>query len=171
MIKTNFDPSCQQFAIAWPGRVARHDLVYKAPPADPAQYGMPIGNGDIGALLWCDDRRIFIAVNKCDLWDDSSFEAFTLDYDEEKTTTLSHACRIVIDFGIPVFDTFYLKDFEGRLRLKDGCIEISLDCPFGQLSLELFAAYNRNVLCAKVKTNFADDDGVRITLERYGSRN
>jgi len=47
--KTNYDFQKNDFEITWPGRVARHDLVYLAPPADPMQYGMPIGNGDIGA--------------------------------------------------------------------------------------------------------------------------
>ena len=76
MTKTCFNKTTGTFEIAWPERVARHDIVYEAPPSDPMQYGMPLGNGDIGALVWCDDRKIFIAFNKCDLWDDAAFGPF-----------------------------------------------------------------------------------------------
>jgi len=170
MVRTSYFPQKGDFDIAWPGRVARHDLVYHAPPSDPMQYGMPIGNGDIGALLWCDDRKIIIAVNKCDLWDDSPYEEIRGLEQAEARTTLRHACRIVLDFGIPIFDVFYLKDFQGRLRLQDGCIVLQLDTPFGSLSAEFFVAYDRNVLCARVRTDLAVGDGLNITLERYGSR-
>ena len=170
MIHTSYFLDNNDFNIAWPGRISRYDLVYQAPPSDPMQYGMPIGNGDVGALLWCDDRRIIIAVNKCDLWDDSPFDTIKDGEHEEYRTSLRHACRIVIDFGIPIFDTFYLKDFNGRVRLQDGCIAINLDTPFGAMSAEIFVAYEQNVICARIKTDFADDDGVTITLERYGSR-
>ena len=171
MIRTSYFPQKGDFDIAWPGRVARHDLVYQAPPSDPMQYGMPIGNGDIGALLWCDDRKIIIAVNKCDLWDDSPYDEIQGKEQDEERTSLRHACRIIIDFGMPVFDTFYLKDFNGRLRLQDGCIVLQLDTPFGSLSAEFFVAYDKNVICARVRTDFGADDGVKVTLERYGSRN
>lgn len=171
-MKTSYNKNIGEFDIAWPGRVSRHDIVYKAPPSDPMQYGMPIGNGDIGALVWCDDRRIIIAVNKCDLWDDAKFGPFHNwnTKEEEFSTTLRHACRIIIDFGTPVFDTFYLKDFEGRLRLKDGCAEIFLDTPFGSLSAQIFVCFNSNVICSKITTDFVEESGVEITLERYGSR-
>ena len=172
MLKTCFNRTKGDFEIAWPGKVARHDLVYKAPPADPMQYGMPLGNGDIGALVWCEDRKLIIAVNKCDLWDDAPFGPFTnwSREQDESTTTLRHACRIIIDFGMPVFDTFYLNDFDGRLRMKDGCAELSLTGPFGSLKAEIFVTYEGSVICAKITTDFVEDDGVEVTLERYGSR-
>ena len=170
MVLTSYFPQKGDFDIAWPGRVARHDLVYHAPPSDPLQYGMPIGNGDIGALLWCEDRKIVIAVNKCDLWDDSPHEDIKGVEHTEERTSLRHACRIIIDFGVPIFDIFYLKDFNGRLRLQDGCIVLSLETPFGSLSAEFFVAYDRNLLCGRVHTDFPENDGLVITLERYGSR-
>ena len=172
MMKTCFNRTKGDFEIAWPGKVARHDLVYKAPPADPMQYGMPLGNGDIGALVWCEDRKLIIAVNKCDLWDDASFGPFYnwSKSQEEFSTTLRHACRIIVDFGMPIFDTFYLNDFDGRLRMKDGCAELSLSGPFGSLRAEIFVTYEGSVICAKVTTDFMEDDGIQITLERYGSR-
>lgn len=172
MKKTCYNRQSGAFEVKWPEKVSRHDLVYKAPPADPMQYGMPLGNGDLGALVWCEDRKIVIAVNKCDLWDDASFGTFMnwAKGEEEYSTTLRHACRIVIDFGMPIFDTFYLSDFDGRLRLKDGCAELSLEGPFGKMKAEIFVTYEGSVVCAKVTTDFIEDDGIEITLERYGSR-
>lgn len=172
MVKTSYNKNKHDFDIAWPGRVARHDLVYLSPPSDPMQYGMPVGNGDIGALVWCDERRIIIAFNKCDLWDDAAFGSFHnwKREEEESSTTLRHACRIVIDFGMPVFDTFYLEDFEARLRLQNGCIQMRLEGPFGNLQAEIFVTYEGSVLCARITTDFAEDDGIEITMERYGSR-
>ena len=172
ILETCYNRSTNDFDIAWPERVSRHDVVYLSPPSDPMQYGMPIGNGDIGALVWCDDRRIIIAFNKCDLWDDASFTEFKNweRSQEEYNTTLRHACRIIIDFGSPIFDAFYLKDFKARLRLQNGCIQINLDGPFGKLDAEIFITYENSILCARVKTNFIEDEGIKISLERYGSR-
>ena len=50
-----FDLSTGTWNIDWPGRVARHDVVYLSPPDDPTQ-GIPLGNGDLGVL--CLDRRV-----------------------------------------------------------------------------------------------------------------
>ena len=171
-MKTCFDPIRHDFCITWPERVSRHDLVYLAPPADPLQYGMPIGNGDIGALIWCDDRRIYIAFNKCDLWEDASFGPFGnwRPEEEEYSTTLRHGCRIVIDFGSPIFDTFYLSDFKARLRLKDGCAVMDLTGPLGTLHAEFFITYEGSILCGRIRTDLTEDDAVTITFERFGSR-
>ena len=59
MAKSAFDPETLQWKLAWPGRVARHDLVYSSPPADPTQ-GVPLGNGDIGVLVWCDSSQLIM---------------------------------------------------------------------------------------------------------------
>lgn len=170
MVTTNFNKTLGDFDIAWPERVSRHDLVYKAPPTDPMQYGMPIGNGDIGAILWCDDQKLYLALNKSDLWDDGPEGVFEIGGHEENATTLRHGCRIIIDFGTPIFDSFYLTDFNGRLHLKNGCIEFSLSGPFGSLSAKFFICYDSNILCGKIDTDFIEQDEVKISLERYGSR-
>ncbi len=55
--------------IPWPQRISQHDLVYLSPPDDPLQ-GLPIGNGDLGALVWVEGSRVRLAINKVDTWDD-----------------------------------------------------------------------------------------------------
>ena len=39
-MQTAFDVKTGEWRINWPGRVARHDLVYLTPPTDPMQ-GLP----------------------------------------------------------------------------------------------------------------------------------
>jgi len=56
-IQSAFDPRTATWNIAWPGRVSQYDLVYLNPPVDPLQ-GIPLGNGDIGVLFWCDGSKI-----------------------------------------------------------------------------------------------------------------
>ena len=98
-----FIPKEFQWDIEWPGRVSQYDLVYKSPPVDPMQ-GIPLGNGDIGVLFWCEDSKIIAAVNKSDLWDDATFGPFHnhSGKEEDYSTTQRHACRIIIDFKLPL---------------------------------------------------------------------
>ena len=48
--------------------MSQHDVVYHAPALHGAQ-GMPIGDGDIGAMVWCPDTLRF-QIQKSDLWAD-----------------------------------------------------------------------------------------------------
>ena len=66
IIKSAFDPKTASWNIDWPGRVSQYDLVYKSPPIDPMQ-GIALGNGDVAALAWCEDSKIILVLNKCDL--------------------------------------------------------------------------------------------------------
>ena len=104
-MKSVFDPTKGEWSIAYPGRISQHDLVYHSPPHDP-MHGIALGNGDVGALVWTDDARLLIALNKCDLWDDATFDRFHnwSAKEEEFCSTLRHAGRLVIDFRMPVFD-------------------------------------------------------------------
>ncbi len=166
-----FDPQKAQWNIAWPERIAQYDLIYYSPPIDPFQ-GMALGNGEIGALMWCEDSKIIIAVNKSDLWDDAAFERFhnwRAD-EEDKSTTLRHACRIIIDFHQPVFSTLYLSDFKGRLSLADASAHMQTTTPFGEINLCAFVDRTTDLLVLKLSQNFYETVPIEIAIERYGSR-
>ena len=45
-------------------------VVYLFPPEDPA-LELPIGDGDLGALLWTADSQFILAINKCDTREDN----------------------------------------------------------------------------------------------------
>lgn len=152
------------FNIEWPGQVSKHDVVYLTPPNDPTQ-GMPIGNGDVGALCWCEDSRLILVINKCDLWDklpsgDSGM----------CRSILRHGCRIIIDFSDPIFDIFYLSDFSGRISLADASIEMDLSGAFGLLSFKAFVNSDDSTLCCDVDSRMIENNDINITIERYGSR-
>ncbi|MCK4590985.1 MAG: hypothetical protein KAT86_04465, partial [Candidatus Latescibacteria bacterium] len=133
---------------------------------------MPIGNGDIGALCWCEDSKIILALNKCDLWDDAKFGRFHnwKAEEEEYSTTLRHACRIIFDFKMPVFDLFYLSDFEGRLSLADASLNMAVSGPFGSLSFKVFISHDDGILCCEIESKFKENIPIEITVERFGSR-
>jgi alpha-L-fucosidase 2 len=171
VIKSAFDPETASWDIAWPGKVSQYDLVYLSPPMDPMQ-GIPLGNGDLGVLIWCEDSRIIAVVNKSDLWDDAPFGSFH-NWDpkeEDYSTTQRHACRIVIDLKFPVFSTLYLSQFKAKLNLADASLTLETESPFGKLSFNAFVDHGSGVLFYDLLTDFKEDVPVDISLERYGSR-
>ena len=166
-----FDPKSDSWKIAWPGRVSRHDLVYLSPPSDPTQ-GLALGNGDVGALCWCEESSIVFALNKCDLWDDAAFGRFRnwAPEEEDISTTLRHAGRLILEFHHPVFDIMYLADFEARLSLADATLSLTAASPFGRVSLKAFLAHDEGCLRVDVDARLTEDVAMDVRLERYGSR-
>ena len=170
-METPFSPATATWALSWPGRVARHDLVYLTPPQDPLQ-GLALGNGDVGALLWCEASQLILALNKCDLWDDGAGEDFAnwAADQEEFSTTLRHAGRLIIDFGLPVFDPMYVADCRGRLRLADATAELQVAGPFGQVAVEAVVGHDDGLLRCQVRAALVEPVPLQVTLERFGSR-
>ena len=170
-MKSAFDPATGQWQIAWPGRVARYDLVYQSPPSDPMQ-GIPLGNGDVGALAWCESSRLIFAINKCDLWDDAAYGRFHnwSPSEEENATTLRHACRLIIDFQHPVFDVFYLTKFNARLNLADARLSLDVSGPFGRATVQAYIGHGDGLLYGDVQYELAEGLAPLFLLERYGSR-
>ena len=166
-----FNPLTGEWAIGWPGRVSRHDVVYLSPPIDPLQ-GMPIGNGDIGVLAWCDDSRVIMVVNKSDLWDEAPFTTFHnwSAEEEDYNSAQRHACRIIVDFGAPVFDVFYLSDFHGRVSLADAQLQLRATGALGTVALTAFVSHDTGLLCCEVTSTLHDMPPVEVSIERYGSR-
>ncbi len=166
-----FNPKTATWDIAWPGRVSQYDLVYLSPPIDPMQ-GIPLGNGEIGALFWCEDSKIIAVINKSDLWDDAAFGPFH-NWDgkeEDVSTTQRHACRIIIDFKYPVFNTLYISDFKAKLNLADGSLSLEGSSPFGQVGLRAFVDHKTGTLLYELKSDLKENVPVDITVERFGSR-
>jgi hypothetical protein len=168
---SNFDPRQGAWQIDWPGRISRHDLVYQTPPSDPMQ-GLPIGNGEIGVLCWCEGSKVIFVLNKSDLWDDAKFERFHnwAAKEEEFSTTLRHAGRIILDFKQPIFDLFYLSDFNGRLSLADGSIRLGVEGSFGRASIKAFVDYTTGAFCCEVESRMKEEVDFDLRLERFGSR-
>ena len=170
IIKSAFDPKTASWNIEWPGRVSQYDLVYKSPPIDPMQ-GIALGNGDVAALAWCEDSKIIIVLNKCDLWDDSKSEKpETWNEKYDYYTTQRQACRIEIDFKYPVFNILYLTDFKARLNLADATLSLSGSSPFGDLNLKAFIDHQSGILFCDLGNSFTEDIPLKITVDHFGSR-
>ena len=60
-ISSSFNPTTFSWNVDWPGRISQYDLVYKSPPADPMQ-GIALGNGEVAALVWCEESKIIIII-------------------------------------------------------------------------------------------------------------
>jgi len=166
-----FNPKTAKWNISWPGRISQYDLVYLTPPCDPLQ-GFPLGNGETGVLVWCENSKIIAVVNKSDLWDDAAFTRFGNWNEEEEdySTTQRHACMIIIDFRFPVFNVMYLSDFKAKLNLADASLNIRSVTPFGEVNVKAFVDHETGIFLCDLGCNLKEEAPVEITAERYGSR-
>ena len=48
--------------------LSQHDLVYEQAPRE-WEEGIPLGNGDLGALIWGDGAPLRITLDKYDVWE------------------------------------------------------------------------------------------------------
>jgi hypothetical protein len=170
-LESAYSPREGKWEITWPERVSQHDVVYLSPPEDPS-LGLPLGNGDLGALLWTSETQLIIALNKCDIWDDNTpgpFRGWGAE-DEEHQTTLRHCGRLVVDFGCPVFDLLYQKNFEARLGLATATASLDAQTPFGSAAASSYISSGHRVLVLNVQTNAPEPVPASVTLERWGSR-
>jgi alpha-L-fucosidase 2 len=170
-IQSVFNPKSATWDITWPGRVSQYDLVYLSPPVDPLQ-GIPLGNGETGVLFWCEDSKLIAVVNKSDLWDDAKFGPFHNWNGEEEdySTTQRHACRIVIDFKFPVFNTLYLTGFKAKLNLADGSLSLEGSSAFGKVGLKAFLDHQSGILFYELTSDLNENVPVDVAIERFGSR-
>lgn len=134
--------------------------------------GLPIGNGTLGALIWTEGSRLIAALNHSELWDDAPHRGFKnwSEAQEEHQTTLRHAGRLILDFGQPLFDPWYLQDCRGRLSLGDATASLSVRTPFGGADISAYVSQDHQVLVVKGTASSAESIGRTMTLERWGSR-
>ena len=144
--------------------LSKHDIVYKTPAYEGFE-GFPIGNGDLGGMVWSTNNGVEVQVNKTDLFDQPS---------KESLTTLRGGARLNIDLGAPGFDWIYLDDFDGRLSLKNAEIVLRAKTPFMESRIKTWVAPDKNVWCFQIKAScfnqLKDGTKIRVSLERWGSR-
>ncbi len=170
-MKTSFNPKTRTWARPFPQSLAQHDIVYQSPPEDALQ-GLPIGNGDMGMLLWTEGSRLVAVINKIDLFDDLPDKGDGMvprvEYGHE--STLRHGARLTVDFNMPIFDILYLQEFKACLGLADATVHLKSQTPFLGMEATAFASNSDRVIV--LKCHAQGDDSVRIhtEMERYGSR-
>jgi hypothetical protein len=144
--------------------LSKHDIVYKT-PAYEGYEGLPVGNGDLGGMIWNHKNGIEIQINKNDLFDQPG---------KESLATLRGGARLTIDLGMPGFEWLYLDDFDGRLSLKNAEVSFDSKTPFADNRIKAWVAADRNVWIVQInssnKDEYTDSSRIRVGLERYGSR-
>jgi alpha-L-fucosidase 2 len=170
-IRSAFSPKEGRWIRQWPESVSQHDVVYLSPPIDPIQ-GMPIGNGELGALLWTEGGRLLIAVNHCGLWDDGPAGEFDnwAKVEYERQTCLRHACRIEVDFHTPAFDPMYLEEFDGRIALASAQAAMHSKTPFSDVRVTAFASHLSKIIAIHCEAETKEEIATDIEVERWGSR-
>ncbi|WP_299577975.1 DUF5703 domain-containing protein [uncultured Sunxiuqinia sp.] len=140
----------------------KHDIVYRTPAYEGFE-GFPIGNGDLGGMVWNHKNGIEIQINKNDLFDQPNAEA---------GATLRGGARLNIDFGTPTFEWLYLNDFDGRLSLKDAEATFNVKTPFQENNIQTWVSANKNVWFIRISSKNINNGKtkIRTSLERWGSR-
>lgn len=147
--------------------LTKHDIVFLSPTQLEAE-GFPMGNGDIGGMVWNHDDGIEIQINKNDLWSKP-------DPAESNTSILKHSARLKVDFGSPVFSWMHLDRFEGRLSLKNGEVTYKANTAYAKTNINTWLSDSDNVWvidCENAPNANYMKGGTTatISLERMGSR-
>jgi len=144
--------------------LSKHDIVYKTPAYEGFE-GFPVGNGDMGGMIWNTNNGLEVQINKNDLFDQSH---------EENRSTLRGGARLNIDFGAPGFEWIYLDDFNGRLSLQNAEVSLNAKTPFMESRINTWVAPDKNVWCFQIKSSsyeqLKEGTKIRVSLERWGSR-
>ena len=146
-----------------------HDIVFKNAVCDP-MYGIPLGNGSLGALVWFSECGLNININHTDLFDNSADGDFYYRREDETHAVVRNGAKLTLDFGKPVFETMYLSDFEARLSLLDATARIKAATPFSDTEVSAFLSEGGSCAVISIKCSDPDPSAFSARLERWGSR-
>ena len=147
----------------------KHDVVFRTPVCDPT-YGLPLGNGDVGTLVWISDEELHLQINKTDLWDNTKSKDDVCSWELENLTVCRSGIHLRIKFGCPIFENIYQKTFEGRLSLASAEANISAQTPFAKSDIGAFVSEKYGVTVLRVNAEYEDAAVVEAVCERWGSR-
>ncbi len=128
--------------VDYSAHVSQQDVVYQSPPLIFSE-SMPIGDGDLGASIWC-PGHLKMQINKSDLWADpprigtASLPGPAGNWQRISAGTLSlHSDAEMLTEP---------QDFEQILNLQSGLITIKADSPHGSCQITAFAAATAGVI-------------------------
>jgi alpha-L-fucosidase 2 len=151
------------FIVDHSSYLSKHDIVYLEPEME-GYNGFPVGNGDLGGIVWCHNNGLNIQLNKIDLYDNPGADLMTL----------RAAAQLKIDFGVPCYSYLHLTDFEGRLSLHGAKIRMHSSTAFADTKVESFVDANSNVWVIDCEAEYKEilTGGAKavVNLERWGSR-
>ncbi|MEG0253415.1 MAG: hypothetical protein RR667_04975, partial [Muribaculaceae bacterium] len=150
----------------------KHNIVYKCPTYK-GYEGLPIGNGDMGGMLYHTPYSIEFPINKTDVINfckDGNFDAWSWQSEEENTAPVSCG-KISITDGMPSFDWIYLQEFNQTLSLADGCVITKSRTPFSTHQSRTYVAQNPSAVVFEVETTSDEEIERTIKLEKWSSPN
>lgn len=150
-----------------------HDVRYLSPTTE-GRFGLPVGNGDLTAMVWTPVDRLHLSINKSNTWDDAP-ELSMPDWHwsaktEELTSALVTSATLDIYSGLPNYDPIYLDDYEARLHLQEGYLSVHAASPFSQSNSTIRVARDPDVMVVEVNEKSHEPIEREIILSRWGSR-
>lgn len=136
----------------------KHDIVFQSPQHGGFE-GLPVGNGEMAAMVWTDERHVNMQINKSDLWTQPV---------QNDPMILRSAAKVSFDFCCPAFEPIQLEKFNMKLIPASGTVMLNAVTPFSCVKMQLRVL--REINCIYVKLLTRGCGKVRISLERYGSR-
>ncbi|MCC7353416.1 MAG: hypothetical protein IT330_06615 [Anaerolineae bacterium] len=150
-----------------------HDIRYLS-PASEGRFALPVGNGDLGTMVWTPPGRLQLAINKSNAWDDAP------DYPvpdwhwspltEEKMTALVSCAALSIRNNLPLFEPLYLDDFEARVHLREGYVSVNARSPFCTTQARTYVLRDPDILLVDYDEQAQEPVEREFILERWGSR-
>jgi len=161
-----FNPNSLTLDIDHASYLAQHDLVYNAPPVDASQ-AVAIGNGDVGARLWC-PGHIQFQLQKSDLWADPPMlpdgsPGPAGNWEQVSAGTISlHTLPALLDDVLR---------YEQRLSLLTGIVTISAAKEFGTCHIESFISVAEGVLVIRYRDQSlrSAERRIEFTIDRSAS--
>lgn len=149
--------------------LAHHDVVFRAPVCD-FSYGLPLGDGSSGYLLWLSEDTLHVQINNTDLIDDIAEGKELCEGKDETASICRNGALLDIHMGGPVFETIYQKRFESRLSLADATASIDAETPWAHAKIQAFASEKTKTAILHVEAEYQEAMSLRAELSRWGSR-
>ncbi len=154
-------------SVDYSGLLASHDIMYLSPPVH-GWEGLPVGNGETGAMIWNPADELRAQINDVRLWDDGPASAAELE--GFPGGVLRHAGQLAIRPGLPLFGWEYLEDYEARLELASAEVQIEAKGPLGQVHVRALFSHPHQVLLVEYEDHLAEPTARLVVLERFGTR-
>ncbi len=175
----------------------QHDLIWEAPPVRWLE-GIPLANGDIGALIWGDGNPLRLTLDKYDAWEtrekaapDATYQRLRqlVEEGKEKEAEDLLACWRIYSDGqdptrlpLPRLELAFAEPFAwGSARLRLGAATSAIEGKLGEkaVKVEALVHANHNLVLLRLSGDGARPVGVKVgwdhlskgakkQLERWG---
>lgn len=158
--------------MASPRSVAsEHRIVHKKPPMK-WHDGFPLGNGEVGVMIWGDGNPLALTLDKADLWDLRSNDAYLSHPDFNYASLVRLVAEQKFAEADEIFEKRQLRDnpigptkisigrmelrlgettgYEGRLEIGTATIEGVIRTHRAAHDFRAFVHRERNLLCLRV---------------------